>query len=78
MRGSEDVSETEKGREVSETKKRARRIFGRRKVVVDSVEYRVELRSEHVTVRPKYGRGEWRLSLVDLVNESLGQKTFRF
>lgn len=69
---------TEKGRVVSETKKRSRRIFGRRKVVVDGVEYSVELRAEHITVRPKYGRGEWRLPLVDLINDSLGQKTFRF
>lgn len=59
-------------------KQKPRKIFARLRVVVDGIEYRVEMRVEAVAVKRLHARGGWHeVALADLVTEAMGQKTFR-
>ena len=60
-------------------KQKPRTIFARRRVVVDGISYRVEMRAVVVAVKRLHARGGWlEVRLCDLVIEAMGQKTFRW
>lgn len=57
---------------------RPRTIFARRRVTVDGIEYRVEMRARSVAVKRLHARGGWReMPLSDIVTEMQGQKTLK-
>lgn len=52
---------------------RNRRVFGRRKFMVNGHEYRIELRSEGVWVRKKHSRSHEFISPSGIVDAAAGQ-----
>lgn len=55
--------------------RRKRTVFGRRKIVVNSLTWVIEMRADAIVMRARYGRKEFKVPLATIVEEyALRQK----
>lgn len=58
-------------------KHRQRHVFGRRRIQLNGITYLLFMHKDRLAVRELYARREYVLSLTELVDAALGQRTMR-